>query len=83
MKIENLDQLDLTNNFQNYMSDFTTVVKHNPPVFSLSLSFINFGQVKIGFENSTKRSPQTVCLSNRNKFDIIILWEKGIFYCNS
>ncbi|XP_011499552.1 PREDICTED: coiled-coil domain-containing protein 108-like [Ceratosolen solmsi marchali] len=75
-KIKNINELDITNNFQNYMSDFTSVIKNNAPAISLSLSYIDFGQAKIGNIHFGKRSSQTVCLSNQNKYDVIVLWEK-------
>ncbi|XP_058788809.1 cilia- and flagella-associated protein 65-like [Phymastichus coffea] len=80
--VEKIPELDRARSFINYMNDTTTIVKDEPPTVSLSWSFVDFGEAKAGPNNFAKRAPQTVCLTNNSRFDVLVLWEKdksGIF----
>ncbi|XP_008206577.1 cilia- and flagella-associated protein 65-like isoform X2 [Nasonia vitripennis] len=77
-KIEMIEELDISDNFTNYLRDTTGVVKSNPPAISLSWNFMDFGQMQTGSENYVKRTPQTVCLTNHNIFNLLVIWEKDV-----
>lgn len=76
-KVEELKELDCSDTFKSFMRDVTTSVKSDPPTLSLSSNFINFGHAEIGCENFRKRTPQTISITNHNKFDIYLTWDKG------
>lgn len=77
LKVDEIKKLELTDTFTSYMRDVTSSIKSDPPSISLSNNFIDFGHAEIGCENFTKRTPQTISVTNNNTFDILITWDKG------
>ena len=59
------------------MGDVSNIQRGNPPLISLTKSYIDFGEAPVGLENSTRRIPQTVCFHNHSNSNILVIWEDG------
>lgn len=85
-KIDELSIATNDNNFTNYMSDVTTIVKNHTPFVSLTVQSLDFGFAKIGMENSGNRPPRTTSLTNHTNFGLLVIWDNGalpLFFFNS
>lgn len=63
--------------YENYMSDVSNIRRNCPPLMSLSSNYIDFGQASIGYENFTRRPPQTICFHNHSSTNFLLIWEKS------
>ncbi|KAL6261473.1 hypothetical protein P5V15_006563 [Pogonomyrmex californicus] len=69
----------LKSGFEGYTSD--TIVQTLPTISS-SKNCIDFGQADAQTENTTRRIPETLCLTNHSQSDVLIKWDQdteGIF----
>lgn len=75
----------MKNGFEGYTSD-TVIAAQDLPTVSSSKNCIDFGQADVETENTARKIPETLCLTNHSQSDVLIKWSQDterIFYITS
>ncbi|XP_032677017.1 cilia- and flagella-associated protein 65-like [Odontomachus brunneus] len=65
------------NGFEGYMNDIVVAAQDQPAV-SLSKNYIDFGQAGTRVKNDALRIPETFCLTNHSRSDVLIKWDRDV-----